>query len=143
MNEPKPVPDEVKKEAAELETDRLKEQLAEGANVISQLMMKANLDLKLGMRMAAALTEIKNIKGSPPIKVAQTISEKAIDECANMIREHYEQEESNPDSDPVLCGACPIEGAEEHAPEHLPGRASGPGADGEQGADPGDTKKAV
>jgi hypothetical protein len=96
MSEPKQIPEEIKKEAANLEMDRLKEQVSEGAVLLQQVLMRADLDSKVGSRLASALVEIVNIKGSPPIQVSRTIAQKAIDDAAQCVQEFYAKH-YNPD----------------------------------------------
>lgn len=98
MSEPKQVPEEIKKEAVNLGTERLQAQVMEGVVMIHELMAKADVDSKIGMLLTNALVEIANIKGSPPIQVAMTIARRAIDEGSEIVKKFYvEHYNANPD----------------------------------------------
>lgn len=96
MNEPLPVPPEIKSEAAHLDHERTQSQLMESLILVRQL-MAANQQLDNNARaFAAALVEIRDIKGSPPIQVARTIANKAIDKVMAEIHGEAPTDESPP-----------------------------------------------
>lgn len=113
--------------------------LVKAANIIHNL-AEANATMEqVGDIMAKALKEIIHIKGEPTIQVARTIAQNAINDCAELIKEATKYEIQPANHHPGLCRSCTTEGAEEHEAKHLPGRASGPRTNGEQGDSVGDT----
>lgn len=134
-DEQKPVPTEVKLEAANLEIEQLQEALSEAGGFIIILTERNDTMSKLGVILMKGLSNIKKIKGNPPIEVARTIASETIDKCEEIVKKEMTQDETEPtDNHTFLCehGAAP--GPEEYGSGHVPRRATGPSGNGEQGA---------
>lgn len=106
MNDPKPVPLEIKLEQSNLELEKLRGQIVKAAGLIQDLTIQVSEMEAIGMLMISGLKRITEIKGSPPIQVARTMAQQVIDMCANHLKETKHETSStnhNPDhSGPVV-----------------------------------------